>query len=298
MLTEGKNTWRHPGEEPMVSKPEHNLERPAYTRGRLAQVKSHLKLVAVYFRFNLAAAMEYRGSFLLQVFGMAINNASFVVFWRIVYSQVETIGGYGFREVMFIWALASSSFGFAHILFGNLGRLTEMILQGELDAYLLQPKDVYLNALSSKTIVSAWGDFFYGIILFLLAQGFEPGRFLLFGVFVVFSGLLMGSVFFTAETLTFFLGNASALGRLVQEFLISFTLYPEGIFKGAIHWLIYSLIPAGFIVFLPLRIFTAFSWRWLGWLMVIDLGYIVFGYILFRRGLKRYESGNLIVTKL
>ena len=267
-------------------------------RGWWAQVKSHLRLIAVYFRFNLAAAMEYRGSFLLQVFGMALNNAAFVVFWRIVYSKVETIGGYGFREVMFIWALASAAFGFAHILFGNLGYLTGMILQGELDAYLLQPKDVCLNVLCSKTVVSAWGDFAYGIILFLLVYGFVPGRFLLFVFFTVFSGLLMASVFFTADTLTFFIGNTSALGRLVREFLISFAIYPEGIFKGAVRWLIYSLVPAGFIVFLPLRIFNAFSWAWLGWLILIDLAYIAFAYLLFRRGLKRYESGNLIVAKL
>ncbi|HEX3047190.1 MAG TPA: ABC-2 family transporter protein, partial [Bacillota bacterium] len=150
----------------------------------------------------------------------------------------------------------------------------------------------------SRTVVSAWGDLAYGIILYLAAFGFQPGPFGLFCLFAVCSGLLMGSVIFSAETLTFFVGNASAIGRMFLNFLISFTLYPEGIYRGAVRWIIYSLIPAGFIAFLPLRIMKGFSWPWLGLLIAIDLAYLAGSYFLFKLGIKRYESGNLIVSKL
>ncbi len=261
-------------------------------------IVSHLRLLAAYFRFNLAAAMEYRGSFLLQVFGMALNNSAFIIFWAIVYSRINHIGEYGFREVMFIWALASAAFGFAHIIFGNIRQVSRIIMQGELDAYLLQPKDVCLNVLCSRTEVSAWGDLAYGLILFMAVWGFAPGEFLLFCTFTVFSGLLMGCIMFSGEILTFFLGNTTVISRLVTEFVISFTLYPESVFRGTVKWLIYSLIPAGFIVFVPLKIFKLFSWQALGLLILIDLGYVFGSYLLFRLGLRRYESGNLIVGKL
>ncbi len=268
------------------------------TGAKLLSLKKHLQLILSYFRFNLAAAMEYRGSFLLQVFGMALNNAAFLIFWAILFNRVDRIGGYDFHDILFIWALASAAFGFVHIFFGNIGQLSRLILQGELDVYLLQPKDVYLHVLCSKTTVSAWGDLAYGVILYLLAYGFDPGRFALFSLFTVFGGLLMGSIIFSAETLTFFVGNASSVGRLVFEFLITFTLYPEGIYRGAIRWVIYSLIPAGFIVFFPLKIMKSFSWNWLGFLLIIDILYLIGGYFLFKAGLKRYESGNMIITKL
>jgi ABC-2 type transport system permease protein len=270
----------------------------ADNRLRNRAFRSHLRLFAAHFRYNLAAAMEYRGSFLLQVFGMALNNTAFIAFWSVIYTKAPRIGDYGFRDVMFIWALASSCFGFAHICFGNIRQVSRLILQGDLDTYLLQPKDVCLNLISARSVVSAWGDLGYGLILYLTVYGIEPGRLALFLAFTISGGLLMGSVILSAHTLTFFIGDASAIARLVTEFLISFTVYPESIFRGTARGLIYSLIPAGFIVYAPLKLMQAFSWPGLGLLLAVDAGYVALSYWFFRRGLRRYESGNLIGTRI
>lgn len=269
-----------------------NVER------RGARFQKHLQLFAAYLRFNLAAAMEYRGSFLLQVLGVALNNSAFIIFWAAIFGKVPGIGHYGFREVMFLWALGSGAFGLVHICFGNIGQVSRIILQSDLDTYLLQPKDVCLNLIASRSVVSAWGDLAYGLILFATVFGLQPQRLGLFLGFVVCGGLLMGSVIFTAQVLTFFIGDASAIARIVSEFLISFTLYPESIYQGPVRWVIYSLIPAGFIVFVPLRIMRAFSWPGLLLLIGVDLTYAGLSYGLFRLGLRRYESGNLIGTRV
>ena len=231
----------------------------------------------------------------MQVFGMALNNASFIFFWRIVYTRVPAVAGYEFTDVMFIWALTSAAFGVAHALFGNCGSLGGIVIRGELDPYLLQPKDVYVNVICSRTIVSAWGDLAYGIILYLLVYGFSPGRFALFLGFVVLGGLLVASARFAAETLTFFLGNASAISRLLTEFMISFSLYPEKIFGNSVRWMMCSLAPAG-SPFVPHESTDRLRWR----ISAVALGrpgVLFLGYMLFRAGLKKYESGNLVVTR-
>jgi len=258
----------------------------------------HLRLIGLYFKFNLQAAMEYRVSFITQAFGMALNNAFFIFFWWIIFNKVSTIGGYGFKEVMVIWALAASTFGFLHIFFGNVRQMTKMIINGELDTYLLQPKNVYVNVHCSRMVVSAWGDFIYGFILIIIVYGFDPLKLLLFTLFTAAGGLLTGAVMASADTLTFYIGDASAVTRLVAEFLINFSLYPDSIFRREVKWVMYSLLPAGFIVFVPFRLLTAFSWYGLLGLLAIDTAYIILGYLFFMRGLKRYESGNLITTKL
>lgn len=262
------------------------------------EIRRHARLFVAYFRFNLAAVMEYRASFFMQVFGMAINNASFIFFWKIVYLRVPAVAGYDFTDVMFLWALSSAAFGVAHVFFGNCGSLGRIIIQGELDPYLLQPKDVYVNVICSKTIVSAWGDLAYGIILYLLVYGFAPARFALFLGFVILGGLLIASARFAAETLTFFMGNASALSRLLTEFMISFSIYPEKVFGNSVRWMMYSLAPAGFVVFVPHRIYRSLTLANLPLLLAADLVYLFLGYMLFRAGLKRYESGNLVVTRV
>ena len=264
----------------------------------LTEVRQHLKLIWRFFKFNLSASMEYRAGFITQVVGMMINNLSFLFFWWLVFRQSSSIGGYSFKNVMFLWSLAPAAFGFTFIVFGNIRNVTNIIMKGELDTFLLQPKDVYINLLCSRTSISAWGDFGYGIILYLITFGFHPGRFALFFLLTVLGGFLMGSIFVTAETLTFFMGNASSISGMVLDFIITFTLYPESIFKGPVRWIIYSLLPAGFIMFVPLKIFSLFNPWMLLLLTCIDTGYILFAYRLFHRGLKRYESGNLMTTKL
>jgi ABC-2 type transport system permease protein len=124
--------------------------------------------------------------------------------------------------------------------FGNVRRLSTIIINGELDTFLLQPKDVYINVHSAKMSVSAWGDLFYGLILIGVINGPDPAKFLLFIFFVIAGGLLMGSVMTAADTLTFYIGNSAVVTRLVTEFLLNFSLYPDSIFRKEVTWIIYT----------------------------------------------------------
>ncbi len=273
-------------------------DRTAKIAGAAGGAAKHLRLIGLYIKYNLSSAMEYRVSFIAQSFGMALNNAFFIFFWWIIFQKVNSIGGYGFKDVMVIWALAASTYGFLHVVFGNVRQLTRIIINGELDTYLLQPKNVYVHVHCSKMVVSAWGDLLYGYILILIVYGADPLKLLLFTLFTVAGGLLAGAVMAAADTLTFFIGNASAVTRLVVEFLLNFSLYPDSIFRREVKWLMYSLLPAGFIVFVPFKLLAAFNWYGLLGLLAVDAVYIILGYLFFKHGLKRYESGNLITTKL
>src|SRR5690348_6170199 len=110
----------------------------------LMEARKHLHLIWLYFKLNLSAAMEYRISFITQAAGMMLSNVSFIFFWWIVYKQTNSIGGYSFGDVMLLWSLASSAFGLALMLFGNVRGLAGIIMNGELDVYLLQPKNVFI----------------------------------------------------------------------------------------------------------------------------------------------------------
>ena len=109
----------------------------------MKNVKAIFRLIGLYFRLNLSSAMEYRGSFLLQAFGMALSNGSFVFFWWIAFQQIKgTIGGYDFRDVMFIWA-AHRQLITSHILFANMNAITRLIVRRA--GYLSCPAKGYIN---------------------------------------------------------------------------------------------------------------------------------------------------------
>ena len=262
-------------------------------------MKKHLKIFACYFRLNLASALEYRASFFTQAFGMALSNSSFIFFWWIAFQQIGgSIAGHSFEDVLFIWAVTSSAFGLSNILFENATRLTNLIVTGELDTFLLQPCNILLNILSARTSLSAYGDFIYGLIIMTIFYTTNPVAWLWFGTGVIIGGLLFAAIALTAHTLSFYMGDATALEQMATEFAINFSIYPDKIYAPVVRALMYSLIPTGFAVHIPLRLVGEFS----PLLALASFGgtvlYCVASGLFFYRGLKRYESGNVIVTRM
>jgi len=113
----------------------------------IKKIRGAIRLALAYFRFNLSAGMAYRGAFLVQVFGMALNNSAFIVFWVILYERIGgSIAGYRLTDVMFLWSLVAAGFGIGVVLFGNAHYVSRIIYQGDLDVYLLQPKPLRAHA--------------------------------------------------------------------------------------------------------------------------------------------------------
>ena len=74
--------------------------------------------------------------------------------------------------------------------------------------------------------------------------------------------ILAGALVFTASGIVFFslafwLGNVDSLGRQLWELLITFSLYPEPLFGGALRLALFTVLPAGFVGYLPARIVQA-----------------------------------------
>lgn len=264
----------------------------------LTEVKKSLKLMFYYLKFNISAAMEYRVSFLMQAFGMALNNSAFIFFWWILFNNVPSIGGYGFKEEMMLWAISSTSYGICFIVFGNVNQITRMIMNGELDTYLLQPKDPLVNLVCSKTILSALGDALYGVIIFFIFNGFNLRKLMLFLLFCITGALIISAILVTIHALSFYSGNTEGFAQMVIEFIVSFSIYPEGIFNNALKTVLYTVLPVAFIVYVPARVLARFSIIHLASILGIALLWIIIAYTVFYRGLKKYESGNLIISKL
>ena len=258
-------------------------------------IKKHLKIMKCYFRMNLESALEYRASFFTQAFGMALSNSSFIFFWWIAFSQVGgLIAGYSFRDVLFIWAVSSCGYGLAHVLFANAASLSQIVVTGGLDSYLLQPCNTLINVICSKTNLSAYGDFAYGLILMCIAYWSDGAAWFWFIVGTLSCCVLMTAILLIANSLTFYIGDASAAARIITELMINMSLYPDKVYGPPVRALMYSIIPVGFAVHIPKRMLN-------GEPVVLAFGslagsilFCALAALVFYQGLKRYESGNLI----
>ncbi|MBU8933953.1 MAG: ABC-2 family transporter protein [candidate division Zixibacteria bacterium] len=257
-----------------------------------------VRLFGRYQATNLSAGIEYRAAFLTQVFAMIVNNSAFIIFWLILFDRVGTIKGYDFTAVMFLWALAATGFGIAAVFFGNSSHLSQIIYNGELDVYLLQPKPVLLNVLISRSHVSGWGDLAYGLILFFATQPISIGGLLLFMLFSIMFAAILISLRVLYHSMTFFLGNAEELATRASDMVISFALYPGTLFDGPVVLLLYSLVPAALAAWIPFEIFQSFDANQLAILICADLLVVGIAYGVFCLGLRSYESGNRMGVRL
>jgi ABC-2 type transport system permease protein len=257
-----------------------------------------LRLFGHYVRFNLRAGMEYRASFVAQVFGMILNNASFIVFWLILYSQLPSIQGYGFNDVMFLWALSAAGYGLAGVFLGNAGSLSRSIYTADLDVYLLQPAPLLPNYLLSRMSISAWGDILYGVVLYAFTQPFTVGHVTLFLLFTVLMAAVLTALRVFWHSFTFFLGNAEDFAATASEMVLSFNLYPGTIFKGGASILLHSLIPAALMAYIPVELFKTFDLGRLLVLLAADAAICVAAWLTFKLGLRAYASGSRMGARL
>jgi len=255
---------------------------------------TELRFLGAYLRANLKVALEYRFAFWGNVLAMFLNDLMWVAFWAVFFTRFPPVRGYDLRDVLTIWAVAALGFGLAIGVFGNCHRYAALVADGSLDFYLLLPRPVLLHVLVSRMSISAWGDALFGLILyaaFVRPSPLELAAFVLIGLA---AGAIIASYFSLANALAFWLGQAEGLAAQVTNALIMFSTYPTTLFSGLVRVLLFTALPAGFIAYVPVR----FLREWQPWQLAALLGaaavYTLVSVWVFRRGLLRYESGNLV----
>ena len=259
----------------------------------LTEAKNQIRIMILSIKYSIMRELMNKVSFFSNVFFMMANNATFLVQWGVLFSIRNEFGGYSFKQVMLLWALTSTIFGVSNFFFKNAHRLSPMITNGELDVYLVQPKSVLLSVITSDVSVSALGDFIYGyIILFIF--GCTLKNLILFTIFSILGGIIATAFAVTLGSLSFYISRADAILENGERLFINFATYPDGIFKGAVKLILYTIVPVGFSVYIPTKLLTTFDT--VGALMVImfTIGIVALSVLVFYRGLRRYSSSNLM----
>ncbi|SFK73887.1 ABC-2 type transport system permease protein [Paenibacillus sp. 1_12] len=243
-------------------------------------------------KLNLAGAMEFRISFMLTAGMMVVNNIVWILFWGLYFQRFQVVNGWSLQDVMMMWAVSAGGFGLSAVLFGNAYRLASLISSGQLDVFLSQPKPVLLHILISRMSVSAIGDVLFALIVYGVF-----GDTTLMGIFKFALALLITLLIFIffvviVQSLAFFIGNAEGIGQQVFNGLLAFSTYPTGIFSGWGKLILFTIIPAGFISYLPIGLLRSmeplFVWQAIG----VAVGLAIAGTAFFYYGLKKYSSGN------
>jgi ABC-2 type transport system permease protein len=256
-----------------------------------------LRLIWGYLRHNLMSGMAYRGAFLMQVFGMALNNLMLLFFWALVFEQFPEIKGWTLNNIIALYSVVATGFGLAVVVFGNCVRVPRIIASGDLDYYLTLPADPLIHVLVSRMSISGWGDLLFGLALYLIAVPDAWRTLPLFLLLSVLVGLIYVTFNVIAGSLAFWLGQAENLASQLRMALLNFSLYPVDIFPGGVRLLLYTLIPSAFVGSVPAKLVAQFDVIWLLRLVGMTVALAILARVIFELGLRRYESGNLVTVR-
>lgn len=263
----------------------------------LTAVKNQMRVCLLSVKYNIMREMVNKVTFLTNICFMLLNNATFLVQWIILLRLREDVGGYTMREIMLLWGLTATSFGLSHILFARVFSLSELIIKGKLDSFLVQPKNVLVSVLTSSTDISAIGDFLYGVVIVCICRP-GVGGFFLFLLFAVTGAVIFTSFALLLGSLSFWFVRMDMVQDQMVMNIVSFATYPDGIFNGVTRFLLYFVIPAGMTVWHPVHMLVRFEAEMLFTVLGYAGGLTALAVAVFYKGLKRYASGNLMEARL
>lgn len=263
----------------------------------LTVVKNQIKVMILSVKYNIMRQMVNKVTFITNIVFMILNNASFIVQWIILFSIKDNVGGYKFKEVLLLWGLAASSYGVAHILFKKAFDLSDLIINGKLDSFLVQPKNVFLSVITSDSSVSAIGDLIYGYIC-LVIYGITIKNLVLFTLFSITGGIILTSFASILGSLCFWIVKGDLIADSLTTIMVNFATYPGTIFKNGVKLILYTLVPVGISNYMPVDTILNFNIVQLIYIIAFTILITVLAFVIFYKGLKRYSSSNLMSSRI
>ena len=263
------------------------------------ELRSTLKYLWLCMCYNVKQSVSNKKSFIIQTAAMFINNFVFIFFWQVLFTNKGgSINGLQIQDILYLWSIPTIGYGIAFFCFGGMDTLCTDIADGNLDIYLTKPKHSLISLLTSKAILSAMGDLLFGVVSGFIAVRGNIIKFVIILILGIVSGVLHVGVITSVRLLAFWLGDISnACHKYVNNLFITLSIYPEKMFPNIIKFLMYTVIPAAYVAHVPIKFMHSFEIKWVLILLVATIFFVSLMFILYNKGLKKYESGNNVTRR-
>jgi viologen exporter family transport system permease protein len=245
---------------------------------------------------NMKSAVALRGAFVMQALFMALNNFTFFVFWWALMGHVTTLRGWSLGDIQVLFGIVAAAVGLTVALAGGVRHLGRFIDDGNLDTLLTQPKSVLVYAIGLRSQPAGFGDLLSGVVFIAWSRQVSWPQIPLVIAAIVASAIVFAACGIVFFSLVFWLGKVESVATQLWDLLITFSLYPEPLFGGTLRLLLFTVLPAGFVGYLPARILHEPSPVNVAILLTGAIAYLCLAVLIFDRGLRRYASGSRFST--
>lgn len=232
-----------------------------------------------------------RANFTLQVSGMLINDLVMLLLWWLFFTGFHSVGGWRMADLALLMGLMMTIVGVAGVALGGYRDMAVTILRGEIDALLTQPKGIIGRLLARESIATAWGDLVCGLLLLAFFARLSPGQAPLAALVLAAGMTVYVSAAIAFASMAFWVAGARSFARDLTDFTLLFSTYPGSIYQGAVKVIAFTILPAGFVVMMPVQMLREPSFQTLLVILASAAGYAAIAASLFHLGLRRYRKG-------
>ncbi|MEH1123270.1 ABC transporter permease [Micromonospora sp. CPCC 206061] len=248
---------------------------------------------------NLRAVLEYETDFWIMVAAALAAQLVGLVFIGALFSQVPELHGWRFAEVVLIYALANLAAGIGALLFDGVWRLPWMVNQGELDYLLVRPYPVVLQVTGTAVGMQSLGEIvgagaMLGWALWRVDLDWSPITVAVGVVLVASAVAIRVAVTVVSNAAVFWLTAPSSMLAVSVNQLGDLARYPLTVYGVVLRVLLAGVLPFAFTSFFPAAwLVGRDGYAWVGLLTpVVALYCVGVAALVFRRGLRRYESAG------
>lgn len=265
-------------------------------------IGKNLRLLGLLIQMGWQSQVSYMGlSALFSYVAQIIQFASrFGVVWLMMRAFTD-LAGFNMWEVFIIFALELFSYAIANSFLQPFWKMKELVFNGELDFYLIRPVSPLFYVMSKGFAPGYTAHMIISSIILVvsavqLGLASSPAFWLLVLLTVLAGSGIQFGLRCIPAFLTFWLGNIDSLHWVVGTFR-NMVQYPLKIYPAVVQVFLTAVLPYAFVNYFPSLLLFEKIPVWQGILLFAG-GVLVSGImvaapiLLFRKGLKRYESGN------
>jgi ABC-2 type transport system permease protein len=217
------------------------------------------RTAAVYGRIvgsRLRSQLTYRTSFVLDLAAQALGQTIELFSILVVFTQVDSLGGFADREVVLIFGLAACAFGLADLGVGQVERLPDYIRTGEFDVILLRPLGALPQLLCADIALKRLGRVgvglaVYGWSLARLDVAWTPLRALIAVTAPLVGAVILGALWVAANAVSFWVVDGREVANAVTYGSNFSTSYPITVYGPWLRRAMCFAVPGAFVAYFP-----------------------------------------------
>ncbi|MHC5902561.1 ABC transporter permease [Streptomyces sp. S6] len=202
------------------------------------------------------STLAYRASFAMTlVSGLLLTGLDFVGI-VLMFSQVDSLGGWTLPEVAFIYGLAGMSFGIADLAIGSVARLGSRVRDGSLDTLLVRPAPVLAQVAADRFALRRLSRITQGALIFVYALtaldiDWTLEKLLLVPVTILSGGAIFSAVFVAGGAFQFVAEDASEVQAAFTYGGGTMLQYPPTVFAKDLVRGVTFVLPLAFVNWVP-----------------------------------------------